>query len=497
MCIRDSYNTGTHGEFKITDLDGTEYYYDGDGYNAYEINSSNLYCPLIEGNSYDEYANAISAYVSSWKCTKIVSPNKKDLINLTYAKQEDSYSFSGKDMIVLHYNKNVSSIHEDRIPREEQVLEKIRGYQYYNSSVLRDEKVDYISSVGDMKRLDELWRISNSENPNYCIYDAPVYFTKHFTGSGSCVVVPTRERDNLIVDDNRLKAKVTIRRQSRTRLSAVDNPNGAAIYSYNSNGQLKEINIMEGDCTNSRQIKKIIFHQSEHVDANASCEIYSEGYLDNTTSYLDKLEIKNNGLSLSYGFKYQSQVGFCNNAKPMNKWGHKGPNYMGGVPSINWTVVSDIEVEYPLQSIVMGPDFGNWDYTTESINKRFSNNPGTGDCFAGVLNSISYPTGLEEVFYWEPNKFYNLEQHKENNEYKFEVGSEIAGGCRIKKIESFDEKSRKKLRSRIFKYGENECGNGFIKPFIYKPISSKQVNTNGYIDDYNSVSYTHLRAHET
>ena len=100
---------------------------------------------------------------------------------------------------------------------------------------------------------------------------------------------------------------------------------------------------------------------------------------------------------------------------------------------------------------------------------------------AGILESISYPTGRESIFHFEPHQYrhdYEIQalaegREKSNSEPYYRTKN--AGGLRIAKIEEYDPLTQKKL-IKEYKYGKEKDGIGYVK---------HQPSMQDYVYEYN------------
>lgn len=95
-------------------------------------------------------------------------------------------------------------------------------------------------------------------------------------------------------------------------------------------------------------------------------------------------------------------------------------------------------------------------------------NKDVSDAGAGILKSITYPTGRKSTFYFEKHRYEhdNVYQAtiegREKNLWIPDREIKDAGGLRIAKIEEYEPVSDSKL-TKVYKYGKNENGLGYIK----------------------------------
>lgn len=453
-------STAVKGEFKITDLDGTEYYY---GSTYTELNTGNY-----SGTFYDDdYANNQSGYISTWKCYKIVTANKKANIQFTYENQTDTYSINGKDYIELYYDRNVLEMSYGVSiiqPTSSDILTALKSYPpnySISSSILTDGYHETVTCPDYYKSTF----YNYGKNGNYSVYNSPICYTRHSTGTGSAIVVPTddgTESDNLVLEDNDLRAPVTIRKQERLRLKKIQFPNGYFQFSYFSSGQLQTVQI-----TNSVSLNKTVnFYQANigATNGNISSDPTYSSYGDGTTYYLDSIRVSSGGENQVYKFDYNYPQGFANYLKPYTTFSEYS--------SYNYTVLDGLMLDNMLMSNI--PD-GNGDARTFAIGKTYqgvddylstvpystANSVIYGRADAGTISSIEYPTGLTDNFTWEANKVYG-------SPYNVTVG-----GLRIKEIQHKEGSSI--LLKRIFTYGRNDNGCGFFKKYLKNEPGSQII----------------------
>lgn len=477
--------SGQRGSFKITDLDGTEYIYEGDDA---EINTGHLN-PGYGGFSTD-YANNLSGYISSWKCSRIVSANKKETITFFYGQGKDTYTISGRDYMELYYDRACFfqpyvAAHQ---PSPTEILNAIKfadGYcnEGLDVSMFGNNTHEVAICHDQMNQVQDFQNKANAEY--WSVNWSPVAYLKHSTGKGSAVVVPVGSpfqwstvNDDLVLENKDLRSPVVIRRQERLRIAGIEFPNGQAQFSYGTGGQLSQITV-----TNLGSLEKQIYlRQSKTGYTNpdiSGSETYSP-YADGDTYYLDSLIITSGGIRLPYTFSYQNRQGFANYLKPnttFGEWSYSNPTVLEdfnlqhmalyGVPSPNSPTGT---------TFVFGSSYMDWDTYHSMV---FADNtpelnlvPGSSE--SGLLYKIGYPTGLTDNFTWEQNKVYAWPANSD------------AGGMRIKEITSIDRSTM--LLRRSFTYGRNENGCGFLKKYIENEYTGSEFNTMIYPLDFYDIS---------
>jgi|GEM_PF-2371244 len=456
--------------FKITDLDGTEYIYRGDDT---EVNTGHL---GLSGFSQD-YANMESGYISSWKCSEIITADKKETLHFFYEPQGSTYSFSGQDYIELFYNSTYFNAYyvTNHETTPEEILEAIAASSPENYGITSAIFTDDLHQTVICPSTYYSSQFFNYCNYNqYSIYNSPIYYTRHCTGSGSSIVVPVFgnwQPDNLVVEDDNLQSPVIVRKQERLRLKDIYFTNGSIHYGY-SGSQLRTIDILNNYLFN----KKINFYQSTSCNTGTGTDDLNDhgysAYLDGTTSYLDSISISTDQdtlVNLSYKFSYNNKVGFANYTKAETTFGE----YSDSNPTVaGHLILGDMSI-YPSDDVFCGQKFvfgktyqGIMDYCSASNPELppSANNVIYGDHFAGMLTGIKYPTGLSDNFQWQPNLVYTPDEA---------LG---VGGVRIKEIASMED--YKLLKKRIFKYGRDELGCGFLKNYVnnnYEVINNPAV----------------------
>jgi YD repeat-containing protein len=434
-----------NGEFKITDIDGTEYYYA-----STEINDPE---PLTYSVS-NQCALKVDerSYITSWKCYKIITGKKRERINIFYEKQLPMYSYSGEEYIQVHSNKRYyNSWPPPFIPSENDVFDLMKSFKTSNTN---------ISMLSDGSYSTIIASSFSKYNPPYehsDIFKYPLHYTKHTTGLGSAIVFPTGE-DDLVIEEysSNLRVPIRIRKQQRKRLYRIVFPEGSIDYNYHESGtetgQLSSITMYDKD---SKVIKIVDFYQSTtgndtHPDSNGYYRHY-----DGSTTYLDSLSMSSNGTSINHSFEYKNITAFKN--YPPTKRTTESMD-------INFSTEEFSEINGRFS---IGPEY------REEPNNHFQylsstpyNSKTDRIVSDGMLQSITYPSKQTTVFNYE-----------QNSAYAFTSGLiEDVEGFRISSILEYDKPiwingvynmSNTILRQRRFVYGRGEKGGGIMKPLRY------------------------------
>jgi hypothetical protein len=192
------------------------------------------------------------------------------------------------------------------------------------------------------------------------------------------------------------------------------------------NDKLMEMKIYEG----STLLQTIDFAYQ-----NISIAYHGTGQLLNTLTVTDNVQSTSQTYSFTYYPNYASTMMDC--------WGYN-----------NGTVQSNTD-RVPMQTIyVYSPDNRHEVIDTVGGNYNY-NNPQLTNCLSNTINSITYPTGLNEVFTYELHQ-YRAPDCSYNQD---------AGGLRIKSILSYNYDGTL-LKSRQFTYGEAGEGQILIYPFL-------------------------------
>ena len=205
-------------------------------------------------------------------------------------------------------------------------------------------------------------------------------------------------------------------------------------YNYQSNqsNQLSSINITDG------QTNQTISFMQSFVGNGSYMLDYREC---NKTYYLDTLKTSNND---KYGFNYYSKVVFNNHSTGSDAW-----------VGVNQLTVDGLARNFSTIKFLPYAPFSSTNYgiSTSTEIGTFPNSVHVQESriTEGVLESIIYPTGGLTKFEFGPNEYFDS--------YK-----NIAGGLRINRIKYYNSGSwENPVSEKIYKYGENESGDGFIK----------------------------------
>lgn len=483
------------GRFRITDLDGTQYYYGTMEDARYSTN-----CELNSEPVFD-YSSAESAYICAWKCVKIVSPNKKDSIRLDYMQSESTYSLSTKEQIVLHYDKNTTERYRKYAElTEEEILKAIEfaNNSYYQKGILEDEITNYISlkdGNGQGIRLFEegykkysihlnngqLNTLVSAKSP----FNTALYYTKHLAGNGSSIVIPTKNGDYFEIFDENLRAPISIHRQRRSKLSSIWLKHSLVRFTYGDWGQLKTITISKALPNQSNYwvepIKVIDFIQELYQEKSRPTSDTYSSYYEYSTSYLKQVIVSSQEDSLPYSFQYLNHTVFTNYEKPLNRWGEteESRNTIESLPAMEWMLIDKDEyntmgIHSIKKSFALAPDLYRLHASgMVDLSKNYEFMRGksfwitdTRTPLAGMLNMITYPSGAQDVFTWERNSFHTLNKAYDASldKWSLKKGFQEAGGCRINTIAHVN--SLGEVHYRRFCYGKGRSGHGVLKPFI-------------------------------
>lgn len=453
--------------FVITDLDGTEYLY---GLNMIERNK----VVFSDFTFVDFPGNSNETYTCTWKCIKITSPNNQNKIVFMYTNAPVSHTWSGEDFVELYHNKKYigSDIGSSTSGVDDQSLFNNifpLGTSYmddnnYDEYIYTD--YDFHDGISCFTTLRDLTGIG-SNNLHYIHYATD----KH--GEYVVPVGTTQTKDKIKIKDESFYVPITIHEQSRKKLYEISTENSKLIYTYDSNSQLKDIEVFYDKENNTFDlIKKISFTQGKSLKG-APVNIdyaYLDQYVDYYSYYLKNINFNDGG---KYAFEYVSEKGFANIVKSDNTYNELPTT--GDMPTFftsstfspmfcsNMQRADNSTADFMIN---MSSNF--WDIIYPyAMGKTGYNDVTYGDAEAGLLKKITYPTGSEEEFLWERNKTGG----KSNTDIE-------VGGCRIYKIIHSDENSETMIKR--YKYGKDGCGYGLLKPHLQNSMEYTALSTHNF-----------------
>ena len=436
------------GEFKITDVDGTEYFY-----GRYYVDESML--TTVNPESSDVLMppcivdKELKRNITSWKCFKIISPIKKEEILFSFEPNEEMFSFSFDDHIKVF---------------SEKIFHYPNAVPYYGVSTEDDifeESIPFFvdPNISNYALSDGSYQAIIVDKPSikyaagYLNY--PIHYTINSNYYNSATVFPTKE-DDIVILDRDIGNWETLRKQKRQRLKQIIFLMVLLILPYDrsglKNGQLSTIEI-----SNQNQITdKFVFHQNVTGD-DSEPQIFNDRLYeyDGSTNYLDSLSIETSNNNLTYTFTYNNKNRFTNYPTSTIN-GHR------------YLDINDLAIRAPelgsYRFFTIGKDFkriGNPFMYLSSIYPNNSNDRLTNE---GLLSSITYPSGGTTYFYYEPNEAYAFNSNKVENVEAY----------RIQSITSHN--SEGDWLERRFKYGRYETGGGVKKPLRFSHADFYEEN---------------------
>lgn len=405
--------------------------------------------------------------VSSWKCTEMISPSKKDTIFFNYTTPIQRSDFSINEKYVIYDD------------------EKDLG-----SEVVHDQNIYSGHGIYDVMEQGVHNSVANLDANIYNPVKNP-----GVTGPDSITLVPAsppREVENAatLMVTNTIKVNEINYRSGKVKFYLHANANMLdSIKVYDVQNQLK---------------KTVVFYYTFWDDTP------QVGTKDERTR-LDSIAIRGSSAATieHYSFDYNTSYGARMGMKRSDIRGYFGSNI-----SLNsWffdtpNAVPEQLVDFKPYRKLIVPEPENldepplvyfapaeiWHFT---IGSTVLTNPGDDYTQAFILKKIHYPTGGYTEFTYESNKIYNM----------FTSQSETSSGLRIKNIKFFKDNSGTPAFERNYKYGVNESGNGlnmgaegldtynFEQTVYYPPHNIS--NTYGYVTTqrkrtYNSKSFSTL-----
>ncbi|RYY20965.1 MAG: hypothetical protein EOO04_19055 [Chitinophagaceae bacterium] len=377
---------------RITDDDGTYYFFD-------DVTERTLEPKVSSFNA-----------ITSWKCTSMISPTKKDTISFSYSANytKSQLSFFEKVDIYDSLSTNIG------------LLENFEGMNF--NAV--NPKFDYNESYPYIYGTPRIYN-HNSDGINNRMH----YFND-LTAS-----MPTISRNPL---DIGLSAG-SIQYNEMNKVTEIKSRTGRVEFHQRSNlNYLDSITVYNQD---NKRLKTIrFFYHSE------------DGTTDNMIM-LDSIHIKGTDQKKveRYAFDYDSSHGLFFGMKRADPWGFN----LGNATTNNIEFVTS-SVPYQWVSIV--PD-ARIDFKRTMPLGTSNPRPDSTANQAFILKSMHYPTGGRADFIFETNKYISIPPFG-NGEIS------PAGGLRIKRIEYFNDlDSEKPVMVKQYKYGTNENGVGFTRSY--------------------------------
>lgn len=431
-CTFSSGNTSSV-DFKITDTDGTEY-----NFTIAEITSDCNY--------------QIKAYESAWKCTSIVSPDRRDTVRLAYQALRNEYSYLDEEYTELYEDLNG--------------LQGQPGLSYGGTVFADKVKLKAYDSYTNVLKKFAFFNLSVPRAINYSMgRDAGlIMYTKDLSSDYKF------KTDRFGQNFDPLPTNAQL--QTRYVISNIKTSNMTINLHYDTTDQY--LKLMQITDAHNRRIRNFYFDQT--LVGN-----YASKERTDRTNYLDAIRIVDaESKTITYSFEYSSKHAFANYTK--------GGNYWGGINS--WTVdrrsygfgttVPAFEVTTKYYQTNNYKDyidnFKIWVGGEYLSSVMMHNRPELRYSLLGQLKKITYPTGGYTEFIFGANYGHYIDNPSDTYQ---------TGGVRIDEIQNFDTDGTLKNK-KVYKYGENGEGipNGIYYyspetvaiPFCYKQEVEYFVN---------------------
>ncbi|MEA4919271.1 hypothetical protein [Proteiniphilum sp.] len=422
----------TGGAFRITDTDGTIYYFE-----RQEVSHTPEQC------------------ITAWKCTRILNNLGKEVFAFSYTQLSSKQLRSNTDYV-----------------------------EYYTSEVFPGRSFEYIyysnkSPLKDVTLYNDLnqpfYRLSN---PKYIQYFGDndlrsILHLPYYNSSTNTLVdkeYPIVQLSSL--DRNPFNTITSIDRYMLTEITF----HGGKV-KFNPDYRLDNIQILQ----DNNIIKSVRLYHSFANPTNLNNYQYYNGGENIGTPYLDSLIVtaaaaKNE----KYSFLYNSKFCFGSHLAIHDAWGYPTiyttdmmyGNYYYSVPRY-------LAYEKHLLDLSQSDIKSHLLYGTK--NDRYWIQ--SSDNFmmdAGVLRRIIYPTGGYVDFDYEPNQYlcpmpYYFGDYQG---LKYADLIQYCGGLRIRSINYYDKGSTIPVKQKYYKYGQCEDGAGEL---------NAQPELNPYIRNYSSI----------
>lgn len=175
-------------------------------------------------------------------------------------------------------------------------------------------------------------------------------------------------------------------------------------------------------------------------------------YMTNNDKWLDRYYLESivttdkDGKPLeNYRFSYYKPESLPKpGSRSIDLWGY----YNGVYRSDNETLIPWQTITTTIGELSSNGFYSKIDDVSLSFGSKFSREPDEKYMIYGMLNKITHPTGSTDEFIYEAHRYITLEEN-----------TRIAGGLRIKQINTRNE--GREMKVRTFKYGKDEDGNGY------------------------------------
>ena len=434
------------GAFKITDTDGTVYYFGKYPCTGYEIaNDPAGYGVETSGCS------SINMSRTTWKCMKINNSNSSDSITFTYSRD---------DKIGDMYSPRTILSYEDKI-------------EYWKNFVfslgLLFPQYAYESTING---------VSTYVFPNQCPFyqlSSPKY--KVYYGGGK-TYFHLPYFDGTYHDASReeqtASANMSASCISGLRLSKIEYCGGKV--EFLGEELLNAIRI-----TDNSKVKTIQLYQSYQPLNYPNDQTKYNGTNFQGTNYLDSIMIGDDKYTLMYHDKYC----FGNQLKGHDAWGYankatKDLYYYRYYKPLELTIPRQQKTIKDKTSSATGTfDIGGSDITLEQ--------PDEASMRKGILKRIVYPTGGFVDFDFESNKY----EENYSDGYVKSCVLRQGGGLRIRSINYYTGDSDKASMQKYYRYGDFEDGVGIMADA--PGISEK----NDYSKEYKGYEYSQVINYST
>lgn len=442
--IKISWND-TDQVFTIIDTDGTIYKFGAPGsppayeWGAYSIDN-------LEDRKREYSGNTLT----TWKCDKIISYNKKDIISFDYVQKKSVKYVSFNDKVEFFNNPSpcfpfpYGDPYDMKSPTDIEAFPPGMSTYNFNAHPLPLTPFVQVSSPKFIKYHSNVSKLhlpyfDQDGNLKFKIYNTDLISKSITTVYGLSV------------------SKIKFRGGEVT---------------FNGADRLSSIKIVDDK---NNEIKSLHLYQNTK-------NTYRDGAHTEGTSYLDSLKVNNSAKAFKkYTLLYTSKFDYGNHLKGHDAWGYPNHNTQV-ITSFNNESLS-IPITKILQERFYNPNYtsnGDCQYFRENVEiniggndnwaevpnpslSRASFNPSIQE---GILKQIIYPTGGIVDFDFESNKYIDeFTSFDENGIKHVEKLPQISGGLRIRTINYLDKNSDL-VNQKYYRYGDLEEGTGelIVKP---------------------------------
>jgi len=443
--------------FKITDSDGTEYYY---GYYDDDLPSETS-SPGID-YSWDFFAKSTTDLTAdSWHLRKIISPNG-EVVNLNYVNKEHIASFINETSIAKKAGNPPKGHWYDFI------LSKVGAGSYSYSSGMHGRLMltSYLSSITS-NNANIAFSITPSIQKTYNYASVIDNLSQRTTSkSGEYSTDFIANEYGVYYETEKYHCGYFESRQNLWPLEGEDFQGYSYVYRYD-DGSIEYIGF-----------QNLKWYKLDKITISTNNEVLKEFSLNYSSNSNDRLRLlsvqesdKYGNTLPAYNFEYEDYSDYTYTGYNSNWYTdctQKLPAYNSNSTD-HWGYFNgaDIERNNPsnskkyLYSLDISLD------NVQNITTGYKNfrDPEEKYLYAGILNKITYPTGGYTEFRYEPHKYSKSIIRQSNGSFAIqnEATEMLTGGLRIKKIENFDQ-NKNLLTSKNYTYSVGIL-NGQIKYF--------------------------------